>query len=299
VSNYTKSTNFASKDTLSSGDPLKIVKGTEIDTEFNNIATAVATKADTASPALIGTPTAPTASAGNNTTQLATTAFVTTAVTNERTTATTLTNKTLTSPVLTTPQVDVINENTSAAGVTVDGVLLKDGNVTGNLTGNVTGNLTGDASGLSFLITGADVATLDDYPVLTVSAADTYSVSIGVGAESLLSSTSSNSYQVARRYTIGKYTGSIRFKASHVRATDGNNVYSGYLAIYKNNVLVQEYSTTSSTAVARTNDVSIVPGDVIEWRIRAQFTDYTTSISSVSATASNGYTTRDLYVSQV
>lgn len=44
--NYTKSTNFASKDSLASGNPLKIVKGTEIDTEFNNIATAVATKLD-------------------------------------------------------------------------------------------------------------------------------------------------------------------------------------------------------------------------------------------------------------
>ena len=43
---YVKSTNFASKDSLASGNPLKIVKGTEIDTEFNNIATAVATKLD-------------------------------------------------------------------------------------------------------------------------------------------------------------------------------------------------------------------------------------------------------------
>lgn len=75
MSDYTKSTNFASKDSLASGNPLKIVKGTEIDTEFNNIATAIATKADLASPALTGTPTAPTAAAGTNTTQLATTAF--------------------------------------------------------------------------------------------------------------------------------------------------------------------------------------------------------------------------------
>ena len=46
MSDYTKSTNFASKDSLSSGNPLKIVKGTEIDTEFTNIQTAIATKAD-------------------------------------------------------------------------------------------------------------------------------------------------------------------------------------------------------------------------------------------------------------
>jgi hypothetical protein len=83
MSNYTKSTNFATKDALTSGDPLKIVKGTEIDTEFNNIATAVATKADLISPTFTGTPTLPTGttgvtqSEGNSTTALATTAFVT------------------------------------------------------------------------------------------------------------------------------------------------------------------------------------------------------------------------------
>lgn len=57
---YTKSTNFATKDTLTSGDPLKIVKGTEINTEFDNIATAVNSKTDTASPTFTGTVTIPT-----------------------------------------------------------------------------------------------------------------------------------------------------------------------------------------------------------------------------------------------
>lgn len=80
MTSYVKSTNFASKDALATGNPLKIVKGTELDAEFNNIATAVATKADLNSPALIGSPTAPTASTGNSTTLLATTAFVQTAL---------------------------------------------------------------------------------------------------------------------------------------------------------------------------------------------------------------------------
>ena len=80
MSNYTQSTNFATKDSLPSGDPLKIVKGTEINTEFVNISVAIATKADLASPTFSGTPAAPTASSGTNTTQLATTAFVTAAV---------------------------------------------------------------------------------------------------------------------------------------------------------------------------------------------------------------------------
>jgi hypothetical protein len=54
MSNYTKTTNFATKDNLSPGNPLKIVKGAEIDTEYNNIATAVATKTDNASAAITG-----------------------------------------------------------------------------------------------------------------------------------------------------------------------------------------------------------------------------------------------------
>lgn len=76
MSNYTKATNFASKDSLPSGNAGKIVKGTEIDTEFNNIAIAVATKADLASPTFTGTPSAPTADQSSNSTQIATTAFV-------------------------------------------------------------------------------------------------------------------------------------------------------------------------------------------------------------------------------
>lgn len=80
MSNYTKATNFATKDTLSTGDSNKIVKGTEIDNEFNSISGAISSKADLAGPAFTGTPTAPTATAGSNTTQLATTAFVTAAL---------------------------------------------------------------------------------------------------------------------------------------------------------------------------------------------------------------------------
>jgi len=38
MANYSKSTNFAVKDSLTTGDPNKIISGVEIDTEFNNIA---------------------------------------------------------------------------------------------------------------------------------------------------------------------------------------------------------------------------------------------------------------------
>lgn len=54
---YTKATDFAAKDALSTGDAAKVVKGTEIDDEFNLIETAVNSKSNTASPTFTGTVT--------------------------------------------------------------------------------------------------------------------------------------------------------------------------------------------------------------------------------------------------
>ena len=79
MANYVKATNFTAKDSLPSGNSGKIIKGAEIDTEFTAIASAISSKADLNSPALTGTPTAPTAPANTNTTQIATTAFATAA----------------------------------------------------------------------------------------------------------------------------------------------------------------------------------------------------------------------------
>lgn len=57
MSNYTKSTNFTAKDSLPTGDTNKVVRGSEFDTEFNALSTAVATKADLAGPTFTGTAT--------------------------------------------------------------------------------------------------------------------------------------------------------------------------------------------------------------------------------------------------
>ena len=59
MSNYTKTTNFTAKDSLPSGDSGKVIRGSEFDTEFTAISTAVATKANTASPTFTGTVTIP------------------------------------------------------------------------------------------------------------------------------------------------------------------------------------------------------------------------------------------------
>lgn len=74
-----------------------------------DLQTALDAKAPIASPTFTGIPTGPTASAGTNTTQLATTAHVLA----ERTNAATLTNKTLTAPVLGTPASGTLTNCTS------------------------------------------------------------------------------------------------------------------------------------------------------------------------------------------
>ena len=94
MSDYTKTTNFAAKDALATGNPSKLILGAELDTEFNNIATASATKANkiaspTANNVLIQDASGDLADSG-----IAYTALATLAGTE------TLTNKTLTAPVL-------------------------------------------------------------------------------------------------------------------------------------------------------------------------------------------------------
>jgi hypothetical protein len=136
MSDYIKATNFATKDSLSTGNPNKIIKGTEIDTEFNAIASAVASKSDINSPTFTGIPAAPTASAGTNTTQVSTTAFVTAATIAERTATATLTNKTLTSPTISGGSISGITDlavadgGTGASTLAANNVLLGNGTST-------------------------------------------------------------------------------------------------------------------------------------------------------------------------
>jgi len=136
MTNYTKSTNFATKDTLTSGDPLKIVKGTEINTEFDNISTAIATKADTASPTFTGTVTIPTLTASSAVATNASNALV--SVTNTGTGNNVLaTSPALVTPILGTPTSATLTNATGLPLTTgVTGVLLEANGGTGSSTGN-------------------------------------------------------------------------------------------------------------------------------------------------------------------
>ena len=92
MSDYTIAVNWSGKDALSDSDAAKVISGSDFNTEFTTVRTAVNSKQDVNGDAgedfamnngtvagtltITGVPTGPTQSAGNNTTRLATTAFV-------------------------------------------------------------------------------------------------------------------------------------------------------------------------------------------------------------------------------
>jgi len=80
MSNYTLAVSWSGKDALADSDAGKVISGADFNTEFTAVQTAVNTKADLAGSASQSF-AAVTASAGTDTTQVATTAFVGAALT--------------------------------------------------------------------------------------------------------------------------------------------------------------------------------------------------------------------------
>jgi len=140
VSDYQKATNFTAKDGLPTGNAGKIVKGTEIDTEFTAIASAIASKSNINSPTFTGTPAAPTAGSGTNTTQIANTAFVKAAV-DALGTIGTIASQSAASVAITggtitgITDITVADGGTGASSITANSVIL--GNGSSALSGNL------------------------------------------------------------------------------------------------------------------------------------------------------------------
>lgn len=231
MSNYVQSTNFATKDSLPSGDPLKIVKGTEINTEFANIAIAVATKADLVSPTFTGTPAAPTASAGTNSTQLATTAYADTAITAERTATTTLTNKSLTSPTLTgTPVAPTAAVNTNTTQVATTAYVV------------------------------AQIA--NDAPTKTgVNASGTWSIDVTGSASKLSTASGSAPSYSARAWVNFDGTGTVAIRASGNVTSITDNGVGDYTVNFTTALVDANYIVAGTGSGATTNMLPITPAD--------------------------------------
>lgn len=121
--------------------------------------------------------------------------------------------------------------------------------------------------------------------VLTVTAADTTTLTVGIGSVSGTTTNSTATEVVASTYTISLYAGTLRFHASH-----GSSSGTATLLLYKNGTLVSSFSTTSAGPVARTVDMSVSVGDVVEWRhIGGGGVGGTSTVFATSVTASDGW----------
>jgi microcystin-dependent protein len=236
MTQYVKSTSFSSKDALPAGNPLKIVKGTEIDTEFNNIAVAVATKADLLNPVFTGIPTAATAATGTSTTQLATTAFATAAISP-------FTGSMLMWPTATPPVGFLLCNGQTASRATYAALFA----IVGTLFG------AGD---------GSTTFTLPDYRNRTVlGAGDLYSAnSLGGSKDATLPShnhsatvndpSHSHSPAAGSTFVTNDFTGDGAFDGSRVTGQGERNPFSGNTAAAFTGISVSIASAGSSATNA-------------------------------------------------
>ena len=252
MSNYSKSTNFATKDNLSPGNPLKIVKGTEIDTEFNNIATAIATKTDNSSATITGgtingaTIGASTAAAGT---------FTNLTVSSAATIASAaISAGTINGAVIGGSSAAAITGTNVTATTGFSGPLTGavTGNVTGNLTGNVTGNVTGNITGN---VTGNVTAASGTSTFNNVTISGSLDMDSGTSATITGLASPTNDSDAATKGYVDALAQGIDAKASVVVATTANITLSGTQTIdgvavsVGDRVLVKDQSTASQNGI--------------------------------------------------
>ena len=119
---------------------------------------------------------------------------------------------------------------------------------------------------------------------LTVSAANTFIIDIGLVIVEGVTSTQGQTDVVARTITAAGIVGSIRLKCRH--GTGALQSGTATLSLFKNNVLVTSFSTTTNQD--RTVDVSITDNDVLQWRHRASSSS-ASSFSDPSESGSDRY----------
>jgi hypothetical protein len=237
---------------LSPGNPLKIVKGTEIDTEFNNIATAIATKTDNSSATITGgtingaTIGASTAAAGT---------FTNLTVSSAATIASAaISAGTINGAVIGGSSAAAITGTNVTATTGFSGPLTGavTGNVTGNLTGNVTGNVTGNITGN---VTGNVTAASGTSTFNNVTISGSLDMDSGTSATITGLASPTNDSDAATKGYVDALAQGIDAKASVVVATTANITLSGTQTIdgvavsVGDRVLVKDQSTASQNGI--------------------------------------------------
>jgi len=141
-----------------------------------------------------------------------------------------------------------------------------------------------DAPRVYGLAMSPDSKIVADGMSLTVSAANTFIIDIGLVIVEGVTSTQGQTDVVARTITAAGIVGSIRLKCRH--GTGALQSGTATLSLFKNNVLVTSFSTTTNQD--RTVDVSITDNDVLQWRHRASSSS-ASSFSDPSESGSDRY----------
>jgi hypothetical protein len=255
-------------------DPTVTPKGTplsnnEIDGNFYGLQSELLTKAPTDSPTLTGTPAAPTAAAGTNTTQIATTAFVI----SERTTSATLTNKTLTNPTINAGAGVVVLPAAAAPAQTAEGSVVWDSDddlltvgtgtarktmvdtdssqaLTNKTVNRIT--ITTPANGSTLTIADGKTFTLSN--TLSFSGTDASSVAFGTGGTvayqggSLAQFASTTSAQLAGVISDETGTGALVFASSPTLVTPIVNTSMRVPIVYGSNTASANLTLSSTSS---------------------------------------------------
>jgi hypothetical protein len=254
MSSYVKATNFATKDTLPTGDSNKIVKGTELDNEFNAIAGAVSSKADLASPALTGTPTTPTATAGSNTTQIANTAYVKGEVDTLSGTLGTMSTQAKSAVDITggtivgITDLAVADGGTGASSITANSVILGNGSsaLSGNLVAPGTSGNVLTSNGTTW--TSAAPATLAS-GAGTVTNGGTFTFTTGSSGIALVTV---QFYTVAAYGNFGNSTGTISISGSSVASQTVRTMEYDSRLSSATGVILYRYSGSANATITVT-----------------------------------------------
>ena len=124
---------------------------------------------------------------------------------------------------------------------------------------------------------------------VAVTAADTVTLTVGMSPVVGSVLTNSATYVLGYSYTVNSYTGTVRFKCSHQSLGGATST----LQFRKNGVAVSTFTTTAKAA--RVIDSTVALGDTFQWWHSHDFSGNDSSLTDISANASDGYVTRPVY----